>query len=209
MGFPLPAALWLLFAQGPGVEIEDRIDLVQVDRRLLAVGANGSLLEVRLEVGERVLDTRSGGLVGVAATSSRLLGVTTRSSSFRELRYRVREREAAPHRIYLGDRVALVPFASRLAALAPGSTQWNELRLSPSEVVQRVLIESNLAAVVTHRRAIAFAAASGFVETTLSPNETVERISVEESSLVILTSRRMLVFRAGARRWVARLRDLS
>ena len=63
--------------------------------------------------------------------------------------------------MYLGDRVALVPLRTRLLALAPESSHWNEIGLTPREDLLRVLIDTNLVAVITPRRAIAFAPQSG------------------------------------------------
>lgn len=201
-------ALSVLLAAPPeGVRVEDRIDLVRVDRRVLAVNAAGSLAEVELEVGERLMETHSQGLVAVASTSVRLLGATAARSGFRELRYRVEEREGPPRTVYLGDRVALVPLRARLLALAPESSQWNEIALTPREDLLRVLIDTNLAAVITPRRAIAFAPESGgFVEVALTPNEDLEQSSLADSSVVLTTSRRVLIFRSGAARWIEQLR---
>ncbi len=68
----------------PGIPLEDRVDVVQVDRRLLAVrsGPGGGVVEQRLELGERVLAIRTRGLIGVATTNVRLLGVTSGSSGW-------------------------------------------------------------------------------------------------------------------------------
>lgn len=191
-----------------GVPVEDRIDLVRVDRRLLAVDADGSTLEVDLELGERVLDLRSDGRVGIATTSARLLGVTTRSASWRELRLRVEERAAGPPAIHLGQRVAVVPLTSRLAALGAESSSWQEIELGPRESIDQLLIDANVAVAVTSRRLIGFAVASGgFVEEPLSPQERIEAASHQESSVALTTSRRLLVFRSGALRWVTRARS--
>ena len=200
-------SLALLAAPPEGVRVEDRIDLVHVDRRVLAVNAGGSFAEVELEVGERLMETHSQGLMAVASTSVRLLGASAERNGFRELRYRVEEREGPPRAVYLGDRVALVPLRTRLLALAPESSQWNEIALTPREDLLRVLIDTNLAAVITPRRAIAFAPESGgFVEVALTPNESVEQSSLTESSVVLTTGRRVLIFRSGAARWIEQLR---
>ncbi len=198
---------WLVVGQPAGLALEDRIDVIHVDRKVLAVTASGSFLELDLEIGEQVLDTRSRGLVGVVTTSARLLGVTSNRTSWHELRYRVKEREAAPSRIYLGDTVALVPFKTRLVAIGPQSGQWDELALGPGESLQSVFIETNLAAVVTQRRVIAFAPDSGgYVTLALSPQEEIESSSKSENSLTLMTARRILVFQVGAPRWLERNR---
>lgn len=206
MSLPLLLVLWV--GASGGIPVEDRIDVVQVDRRVLAVGANGAFLEIELEIGEQVLESRSQGLVGVVTTNTRLLGASQSAASFRELRYRIEERAALPRHIYLSDRVALVALVNRLAALGPKSGAWNELELGPNEALGHVWIDENLAGATTQRRAIAFAPQSGgFVTVPLSPDETIEQSSLRDSSLLLTTTRRVLIFRAGADRWLAQTRE--
>lgn len=188
----------------PGLEVEDRIDVVRVDRRLLAVRAAGGLPEVALEIDEEVTGTRSGGLVGVATTSTRLLGISGENGGWQELRLRVGEREEAPRQVFLGDRVALVVLPHRLATLAPEAGGWNELELTPRETVLHATAGENVAVVVTRLRAIGFSGASGFATTPFRPGERIEASSIKDSSLVLTTDSRVLVFRAGSRLWVER-----
>ena len=193
----------------PGIPLEDRVDVVQVDRRLLAVrsGPGGGVVEQRLELGERVLAIRTRGLIGVATTNVRLLGVTSGSSGWHELRYRVSERGKPPPPLYVGERVTLVPLPTRLVALRRGSTAWQELTLGPSDGQPRILPEENLVVALTNRRAIAFSSeGSGFVQVDLDVREAIENISLQESSATLTTNRRVLLFRIGAEVWTQLLR---
>jgi hypothetical protein len=196
-GLPAPA-----FGQSDeGVEIEDRLDVLRVDRRLIAVsGDDGRILEEKLRPDERVVSLESQGVVGVAATEHRLLGVTTRSSSWQEIQLRVHEK--APGRLHLGDRIVVVPLERRLLALTRGAGIWTELDLLAGEVPVRVEVEAEVAVCVTGRRAIGLSAqGGGFVEVPLTPREEVESISLEARSVTLRTLYRVLVFRAGAVRW--------
>lgn len=187
-----------------GVKPEDRLDLIELDRRVLAVNGKGGgpVATTRLELGERVLALESQGLVGVVTTTSRLLGYSSRSPNPAELRYRVAERPRGPEQVRLGDRVALVIFRTRLAALAPTTGSWLELALAPGEQPERVFADANLAGITTGRRAIAFAPQSGgFVETGLSPRESIERIQISDNSVSLVTPRRLLIFRVGDEIW--------
>lgn len=178
-----------------------------MDRRILAVPAQGAVREVELGIDERVIALESRGLIGVVTTTTRLLGATSRDPGFRELRLRVAERAAPPPAIHLGDRVALVVLPNRVTALAPGASGWLETELSPLERELRVHVDANLAAVITPVRALAFSLASGgFVPESLSPNEPIERVSLRESSISLFTPGRVLVFRAGSPRWHSQLR---
>lgn len=197
-------------APGPGVPLEDRLDLLQVDRRLIAVNAEtGGLLEVELELGEEVRALHSRGLVGVATTNVRLLGITTELARWTELRLRVRERDpATPAQLHLGGRIALVPLPGRLVALRSSGGGWTELALGPGEQLLRVLTDANLVAAITSRRAIAIGAlGNGFSEIALSPREQIEATSISESSIALTTSRRLLVFRVGTAGWLERARS--
>jgi hypothetical protein len=192
-------------AQGPGIEVEDRIDVVQVDRRLIAVrGARGgTVADLTLEVGERVLELRSQGLVGAATTTVRLLAVSAGSGGWQELRYRLAGRNSPPERLYVGDRIVLVPLAARLAGFAPDTGGWVEQQLGPSDGAVRVRVDDNVAVALSDRRAIAFAPGSGFVDVPLDANDRLESVSFRDSSAILTTPRRILIFRAGAAGWTA------
>ena len=186
-----------------GVQIEDRVDVLLVDRRLIAVNATGqSVAELVLELGEEVVASGSQGRLGVAATTARLLGIRAGDPGWTELRYRVSERKSPPERLHLEDRIALVTLPMRIVALTSSSRGWLELGLSPGERVEGVLSDTNLAAVVTPRRAIAISDGSGFVEIGLGPREQIESTSARSSSISLVTERRVLVFRAGSAFWV-------
>jgi len=192
----------------PGVEIEDQLDVFRLDNRIIAVDArNQRQREVQLEVGERIIALESRGLVAVAVTTARLLGVSTQVSQWQELRYRVEDRARLPERVFVGDRVALVPLQQHLVAMSTTSKSWSELQLGPREPVGPVYVGNNIAVAVTPRRAIAFAPKlSDFVEIGLTPQEQVESASTNDSSVSLTTSRRLLTFRVGSGRWTEIIR---
>jgi hypothetical protein len=185
----------------PGVEIEDRIDVVQVDRRILAVSAErGKVLEVGLRLAERVVASRSQGLIGVVTTNQRLLGATNRSGSWQAVELRRSETGEEP--IHVSDRLALVPMPTRLMGLAGGTGIWAELELQPGENPIRVHVESRVGLCLTPRRAIALSAGGGgFVQRLLTPKETIESMSLKESSITLTTPYRVLLYQDGSDRW--------
>jgi hypothetical protein len=188
--------------------VEDQIDVVAVDRRLLAVnGRTGNVIEERLERGEELIWYENRGQIGVAATTLRLLGVTARAGNWRELRYRLSENEPLPSAFYLGDRVALVPLATRLVAMGQKSSRWSELRLGPREWVEIVEADDNVGYARTSRRLIGFPSeGSGFAEVALTPGEGHESTSIEDDSVTVTTDRRVLLFRVGGGRWTELVR---
>jgi hypothetical protein len=195
-------------AQGRTAPVEDQIDVVAVDRRLLAVnGRTGNVIEEKLERGEELIWFENRGQIGVAATTLRLLGVTARAGNWRELRYRLSENEPLPSAFYLGDRVALVPLATRLVAMGQGSTRWSELRLGPREWVEMVEAADNVGYALTSRRLIGFPSeGSSFAEIALTPGEGHVASSLEDDSVTITTPWRVLLFRVGAGRWTELVR---
>ena len=192
----------------PGAQIEDQLDVVQVDRRIIAVSSlGGTIFETPLELGEHVRGILSRGLMGIVTTNVRLLAATAGSSRFKTLRYRVTEREATAPEPQVADRVALVALGPRVAALAASSAGWSQLALGPQEELRHTQVSANLALVLTDRRAVAFSAASGgFVEEPLSPEEAIESVSLKDGSITLETPRRVLVFHAGRPVWTALLR---
>jgi hypothetical protein len=191
-----------------GFPVEDQIDLVQVDNRVLAIDARSQRTrDIQLEVGEQVIGLDTRGLVAVVRTTARVLGIGTRLSTFLEVRYRVGERAAPPTEAFLGDRVAFVPVGHRLLAMSTTTQNWLELDLGPRETIGEVYTQTNVVATTTSRRAIAFAPRlTTFAEILLTPTERVLDVSTSESSVTITTPRRILIFRAGSGQWSELLR---
>jgi hypothetical protein len=188
----------------PGVEVEDRIDLVPVDNQILAIDSKRQRQRaIDLEIGEQIVSLHQSGLLAVVVTDARLLGITTQLAEFQELRYQVLERSAVPPaEVFIGDRVALVALRRRLVAMSTTTTSWQELATGPREELQDVIIEDNVAAALTQRRAIAFSPrTSQFIEILLTPQEVIEAVSSSDSSITLTTSRRILIYRSGAGRW--------
>jgi hypothetical protein len=185
-----------------GVEIEDRLDVLRVDRRLLAVSADsGSVLEEKVRAGESLVLLESAGVVGVAVTDDRLLGVTTRSSNWQEVE--LRTGESVPTQVHVGERLALVVLDRRLLALTQGSGIWTELELLAGELPVQIKVDSAVGLCVTGRRAIGVSSdGTGFVQVSLTPREKVEAVSMKDQSVTLRTLYRVLVFRNGSPRWV-------
>ncbi len=191
-----------------GKPVEDQIDLVEVDNRVLAVDArNRRTREIQLEIGEKVLGLDSRGLVAVIRTSARVLAIGTRLAEFLEVRYRVGERATLPGAAFLGDRVAVVALDNRLLGMSTTTKSWLQLDLGPQEQLGEFYTETNVVAVTTQRRAIALAPRlTNFAVINLGPRARVTGVSTNESSVTITTPRRILIFRAGDGNWSELLR---
>ena len=201
-------AVWLLvvpctgFADPDGDSLDaDVVSIIALDRRVLAVNpTTGPVAETPLAVNEVPLAQRTQGRMGVAATNRRLLGITSRSAVWAELRLRVSEGNIQPE-LVVEDRLALVRLADRVAGITSASPVWHSAELAGDEYVREIVSGAQVAAVVTDRRAIGFAAGSGFVAESLGSTERLLRSSTDDHSVQLVTSSRVLVFQKGARRW--------
>lgn len=197
----LLAVPWPGAADRDAAEDADVVSIVPLERRVLAVNSvTGPVAETALAVNESLLGYKTRGRLGVAATNRRLLGITSRSPVWAELRLRVSEANHEPE-LVVEDRVALVQLRNRIAGISAAGPVWHDVELASDEQVLDIVSASQVAAVVTDRRAIGFAAGSGFVAELLSATERLERSSADDRSIQLVTSHRVLVFQAGSRRW--------
>jgi len=206
----LPLALSLVGGrpEGPGeVRLEDTLQVLVLDRTLLAVDGTGSELPVALELGERVLHQASQGRVGVALTDRRILAVATGSGSWQ--RERLRINETVPELPLLGDRVALILTNLRILGFDGGSGNLVEQRLGPHERLLDRSVASSVAVVVTDRRALAVSAfRGGFFEVDLRPDERRSTLKATGTLATLQTPRRLLRFDARTGTWRERPRIL-
>jgi len=205
---------WLLLggvasAGSPGdVPLGDLLQIVRTPRALLALDAEGGGdTREALERGETILWTGSRGLVGMALTDRRILGVRTRSAAWQTTRWRQGERR--PAEAELGDRLALLATDRRLLGFDGGSGNFVEVTVGPRERVLETRVSANLAVAVTSRRALGLSPFSGgFFETPLRVGESVERLDLASEIATLTTSRRLLVFRGRTGAWSERRLEL-
>ncbi|MDJ0789472.1 MAG: hypothetical protein QNK05_21920 [Myxococcota bacterium] len=193
-------------ADGPGrVPLEDLLQLLVVDRELVALDASGGGRgrTERLRIGENLLERSSRGRVGVALTDQRILAVTASSASWQTEDYHLRERVIDGP--FLGDRVALLITNRRVVGFDGGSGNLVERSLGPQERVVARAIGANVAVAVTDRRAMGVSPfRGGFFEIDLRPNETFEGVEAAANLATLRTSRRLLTFRAPSGLWSER-----
>jgi len=191
-------------AQPPLASLEDRVQWHVLARELVAVDStSGGEHRAPLGVGERVLDTRVDGEVGVAQTERRLIAVSANTGGVHELRFRSGERVVAGP--LLGDRVALVVTTQRALGFDAGSGNWLEASLGPQERVVAVAVANHVAALATDRRALALSPTrGGFFEAPLALQEAPVSLSASGDLATLRTRTRLLVYRASSSRWSQR-----
>ena len=193
----------------PGeVPIEDVLQIVVLDRELVAIDAlGGGGPRERLEIGERLLRYAARGRVGIAVTDRRMLAVGVGSGSWQDTRYR--QGEIPPRDFLLGDRVALLLTSKRALGFDGGSGNLIELSLGPAETVLGLEIGRNVAVIVTDRRALGLSPfAGGFFSERMRLRERLEAIDASANLATVTTSRRLLTFRSPTGGWEERDRNL-
>lgn len=191
-------------AQSPDVPLVDVLEIIEADRKLIAIDAkSGGETVIPLEVDEEVEWSASRGRVGVVLTSRRLLAVASVSSAWQEARFQ--RGEARPERAELGDRVALALTSRRAIGFDGGSGNLIEEDLGPREQVVASGVGENTVVVVTERRALGLSPfAGGFFARKLGVRERVVEVSALANLVVVRTDRRILSFRAPTGTWAER-----
>lgn len=190
------------------VPLLDQIEILRLDRDLVALGASGGDARIRLELDEELVWTGSRGFVGAAVTNRRLLLVAAGRGLWREVRW-LRD-EVAPRSAWLGERVVLAHSTRRVLGFSAFSSGVSEYRLGPNETLEAVDVAEGIAVALTDRKALGFSSRLGnFAETSLGLRERVESLDVRAELGTVTTNRRLLVFRGSGGVWGDRRRTLG
>lgn len=187
--------------------LSDQIDVVVVDREILAIDARGGAersieLGLREEVGFRA----ARGLVAVALTSERAL-LFAANRGWLELRWG--KGEIPPDAVLLGERVALFASSHRVVGFNAESGIAVEERVTQREPVLDLAVGANAGAALTSRRLLGLSlTASRFVEEKIGLSEPVESLQAGANIVTATTSRRILILRATGGNWEERPRRL-
>jgi hypothetical protein len=189
------------------VPLADLLEILFVDRELLAIDATGGgqrALRLRLE--ENLLWKGSQGSVGMAFTNQRILAVAVGSAAWAQESRQLQE--VLPDSAWFGDRVIMAVTSRRLI----GFTQAGniiEASLGLREKVLAASVGENVAALVTDRRALGLSpSAGGFFETSIHLEERLESVESGANVTTLTTNRRLLIFRAPTGSWEERRRKL-
>ncbi len=190
---------------GSGVAVLDAVDIVQVQRDLVAFRDAASTVSLRLEPTEQVVWIGAQGRVGIVLTNKRVLGVT-RVHGWRDSRLRPRDGQALAQ---LGGRVALVITDQRLLWLDAASGALRSQELGAGERLVTSAVQDDVAVAVTNRRAIGFSGGRSFsADTGIRAQERFYALRVLGTVGSVETSRRFLVFSATTASWSASPRPI-
>lgn len=174
-------------------QIEDILQVLQVDRGLVAVDLDGNSQRLGLESGEKILHTASRGRVGFALTTRRVAAVASGRGDWRVERLRVGEVvQADPE---LGSRVALMLTDVRAIGFAGESGNLSEARFRLREQILQTEVTSSVAVIVTNKRALGLSAfRAGFFDIDLRPTEKNPTLKVTGVIASLVTKNRILIF---------------
>lgn len=191
----------------PGeVPLADVLEILVVDRKLLAIdAAGGGQTVARLRLDEAVVWKGARGKVGVVITDQRVLAVATQSGSWQEADYG--RTEIGPKSALVGERVALAITSERVLGFDGGSGNLVEQRLKPREKVVAARVGENVGVVVTDRRAVGLSPfLGGFFSVAIGLKDQLESVSAESNIATLTSNRQILIFRATTGTWEERNR---
>jgi hypothetical protein len=190
------------------VPLNDLMEVLVVDREVLAFDGLGvKTFRERLKLDEQVLYEGERGAIGAVFTNRRALAVSSVSSEWQRLDWRLDE--DIPAEPLLGDRLLLFATSKRVLGFTVGSGAWVEEEVGPNETISDVRAGRNAGVVVTDRRALGIAPGqSRFFDVKIRVHERIEQVSADSNLATITTSQRILVFRAASGVWSIRKRNL-
>jgi len=196
---PFLVALVLAAPAGAQSPITDQILVTVFRDRIFAATPTEGLMRVELLAGEEVLSTVSKGLNALVHTSARLLGFSSQTMRWSELRTdlseRVQDRRVSPRLMLVRTDKHLYGFQGQLG-------RWKTEDLGVREEVRDTLMADHVAVVVTDRRALAFSAfTGGFFQQDLSSDEPVLSGTVNDNVVILSTGARRWIFRSQLAIW--------
>jgi hypothetical protein len=187
--------------------LSDQIEVVVVDREVVAIDAEGSGdRSAELSLRESVGFHAARGIVGAALTSERALFF---SANRGWLSLRWLPGEQVPERVLLGERVALLATSKRVIGFNAESGIAVDESIGRSESVHDLAVGANAGAALTSRRLLGLSLGSSrFIEEKIGVNEPVESLDAGANIITAKTPRRLLIFRATGASWEERPRRL-
>lgn len=192
----------------PNVPLLDQLEIVHLDRELVALGASGGDARLRLELDEQVVWIGSRGITGAVVTDRRLLLVAAGRGTWQEVRFLRDEDPAAG--AWVGDRVVLTYTSRRVLGFSALGGHVTEYRLGPNEQLEALQVAEGIGVALTDRKALGFSSRLGsFAEISLGLRENIEALDVRAELATLRTDRRLLVFRGTGGVWGDRRRELN
>ena len=181
-------------------EIEDLIDIIETESKIIAIIEGRKTISFHLLSNEKVIWNGSNGYLGAFLTNLHFFVISTTSNSWRALPLKLSESEKGV--ASLSPYIALLVTGDRAIGFDAASNRFIEVQLPIHDELIAAEAEKYVAVVITSSRAFGLAAeTSAFTEIRLQIRETVESIKITASKATVRTSDRLLTFEATGSRW--------
>ncbi len=181
-------------------EIEDLIDLIETDSKIIAVIEGRKSISFDLRSEEKVVWNGSRGDLGAILTNIHFSVISVTSNAWRSLQLNLSESEKGS--ASLSPYLALLVTEDRAIGYDAASNRFIETQLSTHDELIAAKVDKYVAVVVTSKRAYGLASeASSFSEVRLRNRETIESVKVTASKATVRTSDRVLTFEVTGNRW--------
>jgi len=181
-------------------EIEDLIDLIEIESKIIAVIEGRKSISFDLRSEEKVIWNGSRGDLGAILTNIHFSVISVTSNAWRSLSLNLSESEKGS--ASLSPYLALLVTEDRAIGFDATSNRFIETQFSNHDELIAAEVDKYVAVVVTSNRAYGLASeASSFSEVRLRNKETIESVKVTASKATIRTSDRLLTFEAAGSTW--------
>ncbi len=181
-------------------EIEDLIDIVESENKIIAIIKGIKKNSFDLRANEKVLWSGSRGYLGAFLTNLNFFVISTTSNSWRALPLKKSEFEQRAASI--SSYIALLVTNDRIISFNAKSNRFIETRLPIHDELLEAEAGKYVAVVITSSRVFGLTlGTSTFNEIRLRNKETFESINITESKAVVRTSDRLLTFEAKGSTW--------
>ena len=181
-------------------EIEDLIDIIQSENKIIAIIKGIKKNSFDLRTNEKVLWSGSRGYLGAFLTDLNFFVISTTSNSWRTLPLKGSESDESVASI--SPYIALLVTKDRVISFNVKSNRFIETRLPINEELLAAEVEKYVAVVITSSRVFGLTlGTSTFFDMRFRNKETFESLNITASKAVVRTSDRLLTFEAKGSTW--------
>lgn len=181
-------------------EIEDQIDIIESENKIIAIikGIKGNSFDLRAN--EKVLWSGSRGNLGAFLTNLNFFVISTTSNSWHVLP--LKERKFEQRTASISPYIALLATKYRIIIFNAESNRFIETRIPTHDELLEAEAEKYVSVVITTGRVFGFTlGTSTFIEMPFRIRETFDSMNITASKAVVRTSDRLLTFEAKNSTW--------
>ena len=181
-------------------EIEDLIDIVESNSKIIAIIEGRRTITFSLRPQEKVIWSGSKGNLGVFLTDLHFFVISSSLDNWQALPLNIGESEKGV--VSLSPNIALLATGDRAVGFEASTNRFIETQLPIHDELVTAKAERYVAVVITSSRAFGLALeSSNFTEFAFRIGETIETIKLTNSKATVHTSDRLLTFENSAMTW--------